>query len=141
MSSQLTSNSLSHVITQWMLKLENHKKKIASEEKITEMKLGDNTAYYIQHAAEKSLSSSDKRRFTLNQYKNFIRLIDQLNKEVKIEEITQLLEYVKKSLDELPKKSNHSSLHKTKQLLNEFQNDLNTILARKKSEPSSGIKR
>jgi hypothetical protein len=138
MDSQLPSQ----LITQWTTRFENHKKKIASEEKITEMKLGGNITYYIQHAAENSLSSSDKRRFTLNQYKNFIRLINHINKEEKIEEVTQLLEHLKSSFAELPKKSsNHSSLHKTKQLLNEFQSELNTILVQKKSQPSNEIKR
>ena len=117
-------------------------KKIAAEEKITEMKFGGNTTYYIQHAAENSLSGSDKRRFTLNQYKNFIRLINHLVTDEKVEELKQLLEYIKHSLEELPKKSsNHSSLLKTKQLLSEFQNELNTLEAQKKSEPSNEIKR
>lgn len=142
MNSQLPSNTLSRLKTEWITRFENHKKKIASEEKITEMKFGPNITYYIQHTAENSLPSSDKRRFALNQYKNLIRLIDHLVKEEKPDELNQLLERAKHSLEQAPKKSgNHSSLNKMPQLLNDFQNELNTILSQKKSRPSDDIKR
>jgi len=142
MNSHLSSSSLSHLKTQWITRFENHKKKIASEEKITEMKFGPNTTYYIQHAAENSLPSSDKRRFALNQYKNLVRLIDHLEKEEKPDEINQLIERAKHSLEPASKKSgNHSSLHKTQQLLSDFQRELSLILTQKKSQPSDEIKR
>ncbi|MBV8802582.1 MAG: hypothetical protein JO131_06400 [Gammaproteobacteria bacterium] len=140
MNSQSPANSLSHLRTQWITRFENQKKKIASEEKITEMKFGPNITYYIQHTAENALSSSDKRRFALSQYKNLTRLIDHLAKEEKPDEINQLLERTKHSLQESQKKFS-PGLQKMGQLLNEFQKELIIILSQKKSQPSDEFKR
>jgi hypothetical protein len=144
MSTALPPNNLSDLITQWINRFENHKKKIAAEEKITEMKFGTKTTYYIQHAEEGTLSSSDKRRHSLYQYKNFVNFIDHLIKEKNItENVQHLLERIKANSEEpTPKKSGHLSLNKIKQLANDFQNELNQfLLAQKKSEPSDEIKR
>jgi hypothetical protein len=138
-----SSNTLSHLKTQWIDRFENHKKKIASEEKITEMKFGPTTTFYIQHTAESALPSSDKRRQTLHQYKNFIRLIEEIGKEEGIDHLQPLIERAKaEPLTQPGKTSNHSSLNKVKQLLSDFQNELHKLhQTQKKSQPNNEIKR
>jgi hypothetical protein len=144
MTSQLPPQDLSGLITQWIARFETHKKKIATEEKITEMKLGAKTAYYIQHAEESTLPSTDKRRLIIHQYKSFISLIDHLTKDQKAtDEINHLLERAKATISPPPsKKTPHTNLGKIKQLVTEFQLDLNKFIqAKKLSEPSGDIKR
>jgi len=144
MNPNLPPNNASDLMQQWITRLENHKKKIATEEKITEMKLGTKTTYYIQHAEENTLPSSDKRRATLHQYKNFVTLIDHLIKEKTLtENVHQLLEHAKnKSEESSKKKPGHSSLRRINELVSDFQSELNQfLLAQKKSQPSNDIKR
>jgi hypothetical protein len=144
MSSQLPPKNLPDLITQWVTRFESHKKKIAAEEKIIEMKLGPKTTYYIQHAPEVTLSAKDPRRLTLYRYKLFNHLIEQLKANDSTNDIHQLLTQTKAIIEtEVPaKKSNHSSLMKINPLISEFQIELSQFIqAQKKSEPSSEIKR
>jgi hypothetical protein len=142
MSSQAPANSVSHLLTQWTNRFETHKKKIAAEEKITEMKLGSGISYYIKHTAEHALTSSDKRRFILQQYKSIVHLIEELNKEKEMDNIIHLIERAKVQSERSEPSSRHSSLAKTKQLLQDFQNELGIFLeAQKQSQPSDEIKR
>jgi hypothetical protein len=144
MSPALPPKNVSDLMKQWIARFEDHKKKIAAEEKITEMKLGTQVTYYIQHAEETTLPSSDKRKNTLHHYKNFAGLIDALIKEKTLTEaVTQLLERAKNNSElSCEKKSKHANLNKVKQLVTDFHHEINqALLAQKKSEPSDEFKR